>query len=34
MVTAGSPGIRWTKLKTRIETPRRTGITVSVRRMA
>jgi hypothetical protein len=34
MVTAGSPGMRWTKLKTRIETPRRTGTTVRARRIA
>src|SRR5882724_3390738 len=34
MVSAGSPGIRWTKLKTRTETPRRTGMTVTLRRMA
>jgi hypothetical protein len=34
MVMAGSPGMRWMKLKTRRETPRRTGMTVRVRRIA
>ena len=34
MVSAGSPGIRWMKLKTRTETPSRTGTMVRLRRMA
>src|SRR5262249_29602474 len=34
IVSAGSPGIRWMKLKTRTETPSRTGTMVRLRRMA
>src|SRR5206468_11666824 len=34
IVSAGSPGIRWMKLKTRTETPRSTGTMVRLRRMA
>ena len=34
IVSAGSPGMRWMKLKTRTETPRSTGTTVRLRRMA
>jgi hypothetical protein len=34
IVSAGSPGIRWMKLKTRTETPSRTGTMVRARRTA
>src|SRR5206468_58220 len=34
IVNAGSPGMRWMKLKTRTETPRSTGTMVRLRRMA
>src|SRR5262249_8927032 len=34
IVSAGSPGMRWMKLKTRTETPSRTGTMVRPRRMA